>query len=43
MSKLVDVPPDQVSTLVENLVRSGALRIDLTRQADGLWTIVAWA
>lgn len=36
-----DIPPGRVQAMVQQLVDSGATRIECQRQDDGLWTIRA--
>jgi hypothetical protein len=40
MTKLVDVPADQVGAKVQQLVNSESTRIECIKQANGLWTVI---
>lgn len=40
MTKLTDVPANQVGAKVQQLVNSGSTRIECVKQPDDLWTII---
>ncbi len=40
-TEIKDVPPEKVGTKVGQVVRTGATKIECTKQDDGKWTIRA--